>query len=255
MSNISQDSYKRYVTNITRYVLLMFFTTAVIFTFLFEKKLAAGEIIPHKDVYTTSRITSYTENVYAPCMYIYDDEMKAGEVSVVSDNETGSREVTVMSVYYRGIEVRKSIIDEQIVKHAQPKIVHIGTKEAPQYIEPVSDYFITSSFGPRWGKNHNGVDMAVCIGTEVSATADGVVSRASWYNGYGLCVDIEHANGVKSRYAHLSELLVEPGQEVKQGECIALSGSTGYSTGPHLHFELMFDGQAKDPTEYMEAED
>ena len=91
--------------------------------------------------------------------------------------------------------------------------------------------------------------------TEVKATADGVVVRADWYSNYGICVDIDHGNGVMSRYAHLSSALVSEGQHVSQGQCIALSGNTGYSTGPHLHFELHFDGTPKDPLDYMEPVD
>lgn len=255
MKNYLKYSYRRKSRErYARTFFLMTITVAIVTALLYEKHLSAGEIVPHKDVYTTAKVTSYAEPIYMPCMYIYDDTMDAGEVDIKQSQVVGSREITVMEVYYKGMEIENKVIDTELVREAEPQVIHIGTYVPPKYIEPVTDYFITSEFGPRWGRNHNGLDMAVCTGTEVKATASGVVTRSSWYNGYGLCVDIDHGDGVTSRYAHLSNPLVEVGQEVVQGECIALSGNTGNSTGPHLHFELIFDGQARNPVEYMEEE-
>ncbi len=256
MKNYFKNSYKR--KNRQTYGANLFIATvtmAVILALFFEKPLAAGEIVPWKNIQTTSKVSSYSEPVYKECVYIYDDTLEAGKREIDQEEIAGSRKVTVMQTYYKGMEMESKIIDSQVVKEPQPKVIRIGTYVPPEYIEPVSDYVITSEFGPRWGKNHNGVDLAVCMGTEVKATADGVVVRADWYSNYGICVDIDHGNGVMSRYAHLSSALVSEGQHVSQGECIALSGSTGYSTGPHLHFELQFDGTAKDPLDYMEPVD
>jgi murein DD-endopeptidase MepM/ murein hydrolase activator NlpD len=83
------------------------------------------------------------------------------------------------------------------------------------------------------------------------ATADGVVTRAGWYSGYGYCVDIQHANGVTSRYGHLSSIKVSVGQTVSQYEVVALSGNTGNSTGPHVHFEIHINGTAVNPLNYV----
>lgn len=98
---------------------------------------------------------------------------------------------------------------------------------------------LTSGYGPRWGRMHRGIDIAAPVGTPIHAAAPGVVEFAGWNSGgYGYMVDIRHADGSMTRYAHNSRLLVQRGQEVAQGDQISEMGSTGYSTGPHLHFEI-----------------
>ncbi|HEY9881652.1 MAG TPA: peptidoglycan DD-metalloendopeptidase family protein [Leptolyngbyaceae cyanobacterium] len=102
---------------------------------------------------------------------------------------------------------------------------------------------LTSGYGPRWGRMHRGVDIAGPVGTPIFAAASGVVVRAGWNSGgYGNLVDIQHPDGSLTRYGHNSRLLVRAGQQVRQGEQIAEMGSTGYSTGPHLHFEVHLPG-------------
>jgi murein DD-endopeptidase MepM/ murein hydrolase activator NlpD len=112
---------------------------------------------------------------------------------------------------------------------------------------------ITSGFGWRWGRMHNGIDIAAPIGTPIVAAADGVVIASEWNSGgYGNLVEIEHPDGSTTLYAHNSENRVRVGQVVKKGQLIALMGSTGYSTGPHLHFELRLPGQgAVNPSAYL----
>lgn len=100
-------------------------------------------------------------------------------------------------------------------------------------------------------RSHNGVDLAAPTGTPVYATADGVVSRANWFSSYGLYVQIEHGAALETRYAHMSKLAVADGQRVKKGDLIGYVGSTGRSTGPHLHYEVRIDGQAVNPVPYM----
>mgnify|MGYP001791052850 FL=1 len=110
------------------------------------------------------------------------------------------------------------------------------------YVWPARGTF-TSGYGPRWGRMHRGVDIAAPVGTPIVAAAPGVVERSGWNSGgYGNLVDIRHPDGSMTRYAHNSRLLVRPGQRVSQGEQIAEMGSTGYSTGPHLHFEIHVAG-------------
>jgi murein DD-endopeptidase MepM/ murein hydrolase activator NlpD len=106
------------------------------------------------------------------------------------------------------------------------------------YIWPAKGV-LTSGYGWRWGRMHRGIDIANSTGTPIYAAADGVVEKAGWNKGgYGNLVDIRHADGSMSRYGHNSKLLVQPGQQVQQGQTIALMGSTGFSTGPHSHFEI-----------------
>ncbi|MEH1820652.1 MAG: peptidoglycan DD-metalloendopeptidase family protein [Nostoc sp.] len=98
---------------------------------------------------------------------------------------------------------------------------------------------LTSGFGMRWGRPHKGIDIANSTGTPVVASADGTIEKAGWNNGgYGNLVEIHHPDGSSTRYAHNSKILVQPGQQVHQGEIIALMGTTGHSTGTHCHFEV-----------------
>jgi len=106
---------------------------------------------------------------------------------------------------------------------------------------------ITSCFGYRWGRPHAGVDLNLKNGDTVNAAFDGVVRMSRWYYGYGNCVVIRHHNGLETLYGHLSRRIVEPGDLVNAGQIIGLGGSTGYSTGPHLHFETRFMGKAFNP--------
>jgi murein DD-endopeptidase MepM/ murein hydrolase activator NlpD len=94
---------------------------------------------------------------------------------------------------------------------------------------------------------HAGVDLAAPAGSPVVTTADGTVSTAAWTGGYGLLVAVEHAGGWQTRYAHLSKLNVAPGQRVRQGDVIGFVGSTGRSTGPHLHYETRVNGLPINP--------
>jgi len=111
---------------------------------------------------------------------------------------------------------------------------------------------ISSPYGPRWGRMHHGIDIAVNTGTEVRASAAGRVSFSGWNGDYGYLVIIDHGDGVETRYAHNSRLLVSAGQYVTRGQVIALSGSTGNSTGPHVHFEIRFRGSSVNPINYLQ---
>lgn len=122
---------------------------------------------------------------------------------------------------------------------------------------PVQDATLTSNFGMRnhpilgSRRNHKGVDLAQPTGTPVYATADGVVSRAEPFSSYGNYIQIEHGGELQTRYAHLSGYAVTAGDQVRKGQLIGYVGSTGRSTGPHLHYEVRVAGEAVDPTPYM----
>lgn len=106
---------------------------------------------------------------------------------------------------------------------------------------------ITSGYGQRWGRMHYGLDIAAPIGTPVRAALAGTVTYSDWAGTYGMLVTIDHGGGVETRYAHNSGLLVKVGDRVQQGQRIALVGTTGESTGPHLHFEIVENGDRRDP--------
>lgn len=110
---------------------------------------------------------------------------------------------------------------------------------------------ISSPFGERWGRMHWGIDLALPIGENVVAAASGKVIWSGWINGYGMTVIIDHGKGYRTLYAHNSSLIVRSGDNVRQAQLIAKSGNTGFSTGPHLHFEVQKDDQALDPMDFL----
>lgn len=120
----------------------------------------------------------------------------------------------------------------------------------------IKDFTMSSGYGvrrdPIYGssKFHTGLDFAAKTGTPVFATADGKVTEAGRQSGYGNCIDISHGYNYLTRYAHLSEILVKPRQEVKRGEMIGKVGSTGKSTGSHLHYEVRFKDEPQNPVNY-----
>ena len=120
------------------------------------------------------------------------------------------------------------------------------------YIWPTQGVF-SSGYGWRWGRMHKGIDLANRTGTPIVAAKEGRVSFAGWHDGgYGYLVEISHADGSTTRYAHNSRMLVAQGQEVRQGEVISQMGSTGNSTGPHLHFEIIAPGMgAMNPLNFL----
>lgn len=120
---------------------------------------------------------------------------------------------------------------------------------------PVADFQISSSYGEDRGTHlHSGIDLAIPTGTTVAAAKKGTVSFAGWGNGYGYRVVIDHEDGTQTTYNHLSDIGVKEGDKVNAGTSIALSGNTGNSTGPHLHFEVKKDGRYVDPTLYFDFE-
>jgi murein DD-endopeptidase MepM/ murein hydrolase activator NlpD len=118
------------------------------------------------------------------------------------------------------------------------------------FIWPVNGT-LTSTFGWRWGRMHEGIDIAAPAGTPIAAAASGVVIHAGWLGGYGNLVVIDHGGGIATAYAHQSSIAVGVGQQVSQGQTIGYVGSTGHSTGNHLHFEVRVQGSAVDPLGYL----
>ncbi len=125
---------------------------------------------------------------------------------------------------------------------------------------PLAGLTLTSGFGMRTHpviggrRAHKGIDLAAPTGTPIYATADGLISRASWFSSYGLYVSIEHGGQIQTRYAHMSRLNVAEGQRVHKGDIIGFVGTTGRSTGPHLHYEVRVQGEAVNPVPYMHGE-
>ena len=135
------------------------------------------------------------------------------------------------------------IVAEQVAREAEAR--------RPRFVKP-ADGVLTSGFGARWGTTHYGVDIANDIGTPILAVADGTVVESGPASGFGMWVRLLHADGTTTVYGHINRSLVDQGEEVKAGDQIAEMGNRGYSTGPHLHFEVWRDGGSKiDPLGWL----
>ena len=185
----------------------------------------------------------------------YDD--RQAEIAEIAAQEDATN--MAISVLVAKLEAERAA--------AAAAAAHTGSDEAPDsgaaaystgsFIFPVASYtYISSRFGERIHpitgelKNHNGMDIASNMGTTVYAADGGRVVLAEWYGGYGNCIMIEHGNGYKTLYGHLSVISVKNGQTVNQGDAIGQVGSTGNSTGPHLHFEVYLNGGRIDPEQF-----
>lgn len=201
---------------------------------------------------------NYYEEIYdAPVIYVDNDSWYTTQTKVLQQPSAGFRKIVADVSYLNDKEVSREILKEEIVMEAVPKIVERGTKTPPSFIKPISGGRLSSPFGkrsaPKKGAStyHKGVDWAIPTGSAVFASCGGTVSRAGWGSGYGYVVYIDHEGGAQTRYGHLSKVLVKVGETVKQGERIALSGNTGISTGPHIHFEILMNGSAVNPSKYF----
>lgn len=197
------------------------------------------------------------ENYDGEVIYIDNDEWYTNEQVTRQQPSAGHRNIVAKITYRNDKEVSREVLKEEVVLEAVPKIVERGTKTPPTYIKPISGGRLSSTFGGRKAptkgasSNHQGIDWAIAQGSAVYASSGGTVTKAGWAKGYGYVVYIQHADGKETRYGHLSKVLCSPGQKVKQGERIALSGNSGVSTGPHLHFELRINGAAVNPLKYI----
>lgn len=125
-----------------------------------------------------------------------------------------------------------------------------GSLPVTRFIWPVTGT-ITSKYGQRASGWHDGLDVSVPVGREIVAAAPGTVTKSGWGTGYGYMVILKHADGFETLYAHNSKLMVKVGDSVKAGQVVALSGNTGRTTGPHLHFEIRLHGKTVDPLLYL----
>ena len=199
----------------------------------------------------------YEEDYQADTIYKNNDSWYTNHQETIQQASPGHRRVIALVTYRDGQRESSEIVKQEITVAAVPRIVERGTKAPPTYIWPVSGGYVTSGFGrrnaPKAGAStyHQGVDIGVPIGTAVTASCGGVVTVAGWQGGYGNVVYIRHEDGRETRYGHLSRVQVSVGQTVRQGQRIALSGNTGNSTGPHLHFEIRIGGSAVNPLNYV----
>ncbi len=194
-----------------------------------------------------------------------DDSQYTDYSKVIQEGESGLRTCVDRVSYVEGEEVSREEISQEVTKEAVNRIVVVGTKKRPTGKIPgeASGIFtwpspivrnISSYYGARWGTTHWGLDFSNgnSYGQTIVAADGGTVSYVKLHNyGYGYHLLIDHGNGYQTMYAHASKILVSSGEKVAKGQPIALIGSTGDSTGAHLHFEIIKNGEKVDPLPYL----
>ena len=205
----------------------------------------------------TVETSEFSEKLKRDVVYRKTNDLYEGDRRVVQKGSDGKQLITAKITRENGEIVKRKDIKKEILQDSVDKIILKGTKVRPKtaptgsFINPVPSAMVTSPFGWRWGRLHEGIDLATSVGTPIRASDGGTVISAGWYGGYGLCVEIQHGGGTITRYGHCNDVYVSVGDQVYQGETIAALGNTGYSTGPHCHFEIRVNGTAVDPADYI----
>jgi len=200
---------------------------------------------------------AYYDIIPKEYIYVDDDSVYETVEEVGEQGLDGTKEVIARVKIQDGEEISRVVITESVITDQIPQTILVGTKPLPYigptgfFTYPLNSFRITSYFGPRESGFHTGVDFATSIGTIISAADGGTVTKAGWSGGYGYMVEIDHGNGMMTRYAHCSAILVKVGQVVGQHEAISKVGSTGNSTGPHLHFEILINGKNVNPLDLL----
>ncbi|MBR2471818.1 MAG: peptidoglycan DD-metalloendopeptidase family protein [Clostridia bacterium] len=215
----------------------------------------AGMNLVSKIKVQTYETVVYEEAVPFGVEYVNNDGMYEGQTKFVSSGTNGSRSVTAKITKINGVEAYRQELSSSDTIAAVAQVVEVGTKEPDgigfgSFIDPTFGT-VTSRFGSRWGGRHNGLDIANKIGTPVEAADSGVVIKSEYDGDFGNLIVIDHNNGYVTYYAHLNSMCVAVGDKVIQGQKIGEVGNTGYSTGPHLHFEVRKNGVPTDPSKYL----
>jgi murein DD-endopeptidase MepM/ murein hydrolase activator NlpD len=235
-----------------------------------ESKINPGEKIkivsvsPYLTVMSKGMLAS-TETIAYDIVTTTDTELASGKTIVKEPGSDGSKVVTYSYLQKNGQNISKQVVEEKVIKQPITQVVSKGPGLTAVAMASAASRGstrstgiawplrgpINSPYGSRWGSFHTGLDIGGSTGSSYSAAAAGKVVSAGWGGGYGNMIIIDHGNGIKTRYAHSSKLLVTVGQQVNQGQSIGLVGSTGHSTGPHLHFEVIINGSTVNPSNYL----
>lgn len=213
-------------------------------------------------VKTVAVVTTDTEIAFSK-KTVKTAEKLIGYSEVTTAGENGVNRKTESVELINGEEITRTELSNEVVKEPQTEVTTVGTakttasaaqrsaERSAGFICPLKrgSFTVSSYYGD--GRGHKGMDLAANKGTPIYAVANGTVTYAGYDSDYGNSVIIDHGNGLKTRYAHASALCVSKGQTVSQGEVIAYVGSTGYSTGNHLHFEVMVNGNRVNPISYI----
>ncbi len=192
------------------------------------------------------------ETEYTYVSYMFNDEQV-----VDRKGKYGVSQIEALVTEQNGIQIAKEVLSEEVISKPVNEVVTTGTQDPPAkkgtgfFINPLPGSMISSRFGSRSGGFHLGQDMAKSAGSSIKAADGGTVTYAGWSGSYGYMIDIDHGGGFTTRYAHCSELYVSVGEKVYQGKIIAAVGSTGVSSGPHLHFEVRKYGNVVNPASYI----
>lgn len=195
------------------------------------------------------------EVIDSPTTVTWSSDLILGQSKVVSSGKEGSKLVTKQVTMNNDKVVTYTVLSEKVLTEPKNRVIEEGNKNPvvakEAFLKIPSRGAISSPFGMRWGRMHEGVDIAANYGSPICAAMDGTVSFAGWEDGYGNTVKIDHGDGIQTLYGHSSQLEVKQGQKVKAGDEIAKVGSTGDSTGPHVHFEVRSNGVAVNPLDYL----
>ena len=177
------------------------------------------------------------------------DSANVSNLSIIERYETKmptiSEKATAISTLYE-----KKIVKKVTYSSSSSKLNYSNVNLGITLVKPVYGT-LTSRYGYRWGKTHKGIDIGASTGTPIYASASGTVTFSGWNGAYGYLIIVSHSNGIQTYYAHCSKILVNVGQAVSAGEQIGKVGSTGRSTGPHLHFEIRVKGETINPQSYV----
>lgn len=218
-------------------------------------KLALEQPVPMLTVKTVQTM-ELTEAIPREVQKIEDAELYQDTTVVAQEGEDGEARVVAKITKINGAEQNREVLSSQTIKNPIAKIEKIGTKELPpttgsgSFSRPASGS-LSSRYGARWGRSHNGIDIAGTTDSDVLAADGGVVTYAGWMQGYGNYVVINHENGYETAYGHNNSIVVSVGDRVAKGSVIAKMGNTGNSTGTHCHFEVKKDGVFQNPLDFV----
>lgn len=218
---------------------------------------AAALLLAAKDLtVTVEKQQRVEEGVKFETVEKEDTDLFIGNTEVEQKGKDGEKQVTYTIVEKDGEQLKREAIDEKMTADPVEKVVLNGVKELPsvgtgEFVWPAQGGYISSKKGPRWGGQHNGIDIARPDGFDILASDHGVVKAAGTDGSFGKRVIIDHNNGFETIYAHLDSIDVKVGDKVPQGTKLGIMGMTGRSTGIHLHFEISENGVTKDPLNYV----
>lgn len=233
--------------------------------FLKEDSVGLKEAEEFVNTLSVKTVSVATNRVEVPfeTKNVKDSTKVRGYSKITTKGENGITEKTEETVSINGEVTETKVISSKVIKEQVTQVVTVGTAnnytsatatakaKSAGFICPLSSgkYRVSAYYGD--GRNHKAIDLAADKGTPIFAAAAGTVTYAGWDGDYGYNVIIQHANGMKTRYAHANALCVSTGATVAQGDMIATVGSTGWSTGNHLHFEVIVNGVRVNPGPYI----